>query len=763
MNMTRRNLLRWSTISTGSLVFGTALPACGGGGGGGGSSGNSASPAFASTAPVFTANFVASRVSGVAPLYVNFDATGTIHPQVVNPTHELFYSWTFGDAGAGNWANGVQSAGLTSKNSAFGPVTGHVFETPGTYVVDLIVMDGVNTKTKSVSITVQDPNLVYAGANTICISHSGNFTGAPSGADLYTTPGASTDMFAAWNAKKASNKRILFCKADTWTISATISAAGLYNGILGGYGTGVAHTFASGTMVSVSAALGVAPVFNSSTASDFKFCNFRVDANTNVAFQSISADDYQITWYKMEARNAYCAFSLTPNLVYNSLFKHEQTCIYECLHGEAYGVGGNPPQSLGATASNGGGVTPCVFTAAGHYFKRVNKVRLVGTPPTGFSTGTDYYISATNLTANTFSLTASSTVDTPLSSTSTATCDVIAQGEGGGQGLYVALTKGGVMGCYFDNCNVGEQTVRIPYIHTSHINNNYIARPNQTKNILKIHSRGYENIKDIPGVSGWSEKFMVSANFLDMRGGYSYGEVSSVTGRTATQVGDSTIIIMVGSPSEGPNEYLRNCIVENNFTQTCLGSPKDTNGFIKIGIPNVTVRNNILDASGGDRSAAFDGAYVYTYINFASVLSSTNDSTIGVRIYNNTVYSNLRNAENAAFVRVNAGGGLAEVDQLKVQNNLWYLPHATASTGALSLAAGAAPTNVTNTHNTDSVTGGAGGNTPNFAVTPPVLLTDWRPSTGSYAIDRGTTVPVLRDINNASRAGGTYDLGALLP
>ena len=715
---------------------------------------------------VIAASVSPSRTTGVAPLYVNFDATATTSTlitdadtviQTARRNHELFYATDFGDSGAGVWANGVQSSGLTSKNAGYGPVTGHVYETPGTYTMQMVVTDGVNTVTKTGTIVVQDPNTVYAGTDTICISHSNNFTGAPSGATQVNTAG-NTDMYAAWIAHKASNKRILFCKADSWTISATISAAGLSNGILGGYGTGVAHSFASGTVVSATAALGVAPVFNSSTASDFKFCNILLDANTNSAFESITADDYQITWYKMEARNAGSAFSITPNLVLNSLFKHEQTCIYECSHDDAYGVGGDPPQAIGATATN---ATPCVFTSTGHYFKRVNKVRLVGTPPTGFSTGVDYFISASNLTANTFSLTASATVDTPIASTSTATCDVIAQAEGGGQGLYVALTKGGVMGNYFDNCNVGEQTVRIPYIHTSHINNNYIARPNQTKNILKIHSRGYENIKDIPGVSGWSEKFMVSANFLDMRGGYSYGSVSTVTGRTATQVGDSTIIIMVGSPSEGPNEYLRNCIVENNFTQTCLGSPKDTNGFIKIGIPNVTVRNNILDASGGDRSAAFDGDYAYTYMNFANVLSSTNDSTIGVRIYNNTMYSNMRNMERANFVKVVAGGSFAEVDSLKVQNNLWYLPHATTPDKSVIDSQGATPTNVTSTFNTDSVSGGAAGNTPNFAVTPPVALADWRPTTG-YAVDQGATVPVLRDFNMATRTGA-YDLGAVLP
>ena len=140
---------------------------------------------------VITPSVSAARTSGVAPLYVNFDATGTTSTLITDAdpnvqrarrNQELFYAHDFGDTGAGTWANGVQSSGLTSKNAGYGPVTGHVFETPGTYTVTSVITDGVNSETVTNTITVQDPNTVYAGAATICISHSGNFTGAPSGA-----------------------------------------------------------------------------------------------------------------------------------------------------------------------------------------------------------------------------------------------------------------------------------------------------------------------------------------------------------------------------------------------------------------------------------------------------------------------------------------------------------------------------------------------------------------------------------------------------
>ena len=715
-----------------------------------------------------------SRVVGVAPLYVNIDMTGTTSDLTANATHDLFYSVNWGDPGAGQWANGVQSPGLTDKNWSFGPVGGHVFETPGTYLVTPTSTDGVNSASKPGYVTVLDPNVVYdpaygAGYETICISNSNNFTGAPGtgalpGVATYINRSGDTDMYAAWIAHKASKKRILFCKSDSWTISAAINANGLTNMIVGGYGTGVAHSFSSGTMVSATAALTANPVFHSGGSSDIRFCNFLIDAYAAVAFSASAADDSQVTWYKMEARNASSAFSLSADLGPGTLFKHDQDCIYECSHKLAYGYAGiDTPSFTGATASNGGGVTPCIFTATGHNFKRVNKVRLVGTPPTGFSTGVDYYISATNLTANTFSLTASPAVDTPLTSSSIGTCDVNARPLGGGVGAFVSTTRGGIMGNYIDNCNYGEQTVRCQYIHSSHINNNYFARPNQTKNIIKINSRGYDNIITVPGVSGWAEKIVITGNFLDLRGGYSYGSPIPNNGATATEVGESYMIIQTGGSGEGQTEYLRNFIVQNNYTQTCLGSPKSGAMFAQISIPNVTLRNNILDASFGDRTTAYDAAYATSNQHFAILNPRTDDPMTGIRIYNNTLYSNLRNAEAASFIKVLTGGVYGEVDNLKLQNNLWYLPYATTGNkGAILLGVGAAPTNVTNTNNTDSVMGGSPTTSPNFVATPPVLLTDWRATSG-YAIDKGATVPVLKDFNMASRVGGTYDLGALLP
>lgn len=707
---------------------------------------------------VITASMSPSRTTGVAPLYVNFDMTGTTSTDSTNPTHECFFATDFGDSGAGTWANGVQSAGLTSKNAGYGPVTGHVYETPGTYHPSMTVLDGNgNLVTKTGTVVVDDPDVVYAGTNTICISHSGNFTGAPSGAELYPTPGGSTDMYAAWIAKKASNKRILFCKADAWTTSATIDANGLSNMIVGGYGTGVAHTFSPGTtMVSVTPDVGYFRTFQGGGGTDIRFCEFRITGTAiNDGCGSTSATGTQITWYKCEVRGATESFANYPSLGLNSLYKHEQSCFYECLSDDLYGYAGqNPPSFASASAAIG---TPGIFTAAAHNFNRFNKVRLFGTAPAGLSLATDYYISGTNLTANTFSLSATRWPDTPLAITGTGTCTVTAISLSGGMAGFIALTNGGIMGCYFDNGNHGEQTLRIPYVNSSHISNNYIARPNQTKNVLKMHPRGYTNTVGVS--TGYSEKIVVSGNEFDLRGGYSYNVAIPNNGQTATAVGDGSIIAGYGNSGEGADERMRNVIVENNITYASLGHTKNTRSFISAQCPNFTVRNNIADFSLTTPTSTD----IYTHLHFAGVgTGNATEPTVGVYIYNNTMYSNMDNAETAYFVRI-SNATSPYPDQTTIKNNIWYVPNHPNANRTVVYNPGSVGTNITTSNNTDVVAGSGALTSPNFVATPPVALTDWRPNTGSYAIDAGATVPVLRDFNNASRYGGTYDLGAVLP
>jgi hypothetical protein len=126
-------------------------------------------------------------------------------------------------------------------------------------------------------------------------------------------------------------------------------------------------------------------------------------------------------------------------------------------------------------------------------------------------------------------------------------------------------------------------------------------------------------------------------------------------------------------------------------------------------------------------------------------------------IYNNSVY----NADAAEFsmVMVNSGVG----SNIDVRNNAAYAPNSTRN-GANS---NNTPTVLTDLQGAPNVTYSTNSSdsqvktSPLFATTP-VLATDWKPVTGSYAIDSGTPVPVWSDFFRTSRPpNGIFDIGAV--
>jgi PKD repeat protein len=183
-------------------------------------------------------SLVAARTSGVAPLSVFFDASGTTDAGIARPFHELEYTWSFGDANAGTWTYGAKPG--SSRNAATGPVASHVFESPGTYTVSLTVFDGTYTATTNTTITVQDPDVVFAGTNTVCFSTSGNYTGCPTGAAHVQT----SDFAAAINTHHNTNRRLLFRRGETFIAASSGAISRTGPGIIGAYGSGSARPIA---------------------------------------------------------------------------------------------------------------------------------------------------------------------------------------------------------------------------------------------------------------------------------------------------------------------------------------------------------------------------------------------------------------------------------------------------------------------------------------------------------------------------------------
>lgn len=166
-----------------------------------------------------TASVSASRITGVAPLAVVFDASGTtVLEPVEDPPHlfhKLAYRWDFGDPGSGTWEN----TSKMSRNEELGPVAGHVFETPGTYTVTLTVRSMAGDQdVETVEITVEDPDVVFSGA-TLCFTLDGDFAEAPSSCNETLTV---ADLAEALGYV-GPGRRLLFKRGETWSLTEPIA------------------------------------------------------------------------------------------------------------------------------------------------------------------------------------------------------------------------------------------------------------------------------------------------------------------------------------------------------------------------------------------------------------------------------------------------------------------------------------------------------------------------------------------------------------
>jgi hypothetical protein len=144
----------------------------------------------------------ATRLSGPAPLAVQFDASATTAASGDLPFHQVTYQFNFADDRGQTWAQ----SGLPKNVQSGGPIAAHVFDQPGTYPVRVraTAANGAYSE-RVVTVTVQDPNTFYAGASTVCVSSSGIYTGCPTGA-----------LQQATLPSPLSGKRVLLRRGDTF-------------------------------------------------------------------------------------------------------------------------------------------------------------------------------------------------------------------------------------------------------------------------------------------------------------------------------------------------------------------------------------------------------------------------------------------------------------------------------------------------------------------------------------------------------------------
>lgn len=176
-------------------------------------------------------SLVALRTSGVAPLGVMFDASGTTSTATSDPFKEILYYFDFGDA-ATAWTYGTKQC---TKKNFFGPIAGHIFDASST--VTLYGYDGTNYASTTQAISVTSESAAYPTTATVCVSTSGNFAGAPVGAATFTDTRA-FDVIVG--ARGGPGIRLLFCGGEVWTSNdAHITFSGSA-WTIGSYGTGKA-------------------------------------------------------------------------------------------------------------------------------------------------------------------------------------------------------------------------------------------------------------------------------------------------------------------------------------------------------------------------------------------------------------------------------------------------------------------------------------------------------------------------------------------
>lgn len=264
-------------LSITQILAGGALPA----------GGNCPTNTTVGTAGVITPNIQASRLSGVAPLAVFFDASQTTATGVAKPFHDLEFSWVFNDNPGAFWSNGSRTATGSTKNEATGPVTAHVFETAGTYQIQLTVTDGTNTVVNDcLQIAVLDPSVVFAGTNTVCLSNTNNFVGCPAGATMIGDDEAAPDFVGAITTYATSGKRVLFRAGETWDAPTQGIVAATGPGIIGSFGGGTARIRAT-----VNASAAILQMSRASTPglSDWRVMDLEFDGNGHTNRQAINS------------------------------------------------------------------------------------------------------------------------------------------------------------------------------------------------------------------------------------------------------------------------------------------------------------------------------------------------------------------------------------------------------------------------------------------------------------------------------------------
>lgn len=578
------------------------------------------------SAPTISASIVPSRLSGVAPLSVFFDATSTTATATTRPFHDLEYAWDFGDVTSGTWANG------RSRNTAKGGVAAHVFDLPGDYLVSLVVRDGQGgVANQSVTISVQNPDVIFSGTNTICFSNTSDFTGCPVGATLTTT-----SNFSSVVSSIATGRRLLLKRGDRFVATAygPVNVPG--PGLIGAFGTCVSPD-----------ARGIcsnAPIID---ATSFNTNNGQIDQVVLdfIGYSGVNnVSDWRVTHLRVEG-------------------------------------GINPTAGVGIGGISG-------FSNALLYRMSVY----------GFYTGmgSGLWIRANDQT---------SVVDSEV-------------GFSYSNQAYFGANRLALLGNYFHD-SYDSHVLRVWQSGKGVIQHNTLARSSivntvQGRHALKFHGPTETDIS----------------------------QFANLTRTQYTVISDNEIVhsgpwpVTIAPQNAGQDERLSNIIFERNHFESD-GSATVVQTSLRVSARDVTVRNNIFDATG---------AKYYFSINVLRV--GIEPAPDNVHIYNNLSYrrdSQVYQGDPFALVSV-----ASEATNTRVHNNVISAPSLPANFVQQVIIGTGTSTNSNNVVQAN----------PLFVSANPLLPPDFRLSSGSPLIDAGTPVSVWNDFSlNVRPVNSIWDIG----
>jgi hypothetical protein len=653
-----------------------------------------------------------TRTSGIAPLYVAMEAVNTTDTAVTAlPFHELQYVWNFGDSAGSpvsgtTWTYGA-GAGVNSRNTATGAVTGHVYENAGTFSPSVTIYDGVSVVVKTLpSITVYATSDATNGfglaANTICVYQTTeNFT-CPNGGTSHQQATFET----AIAAYAATGKQLLFQRGDTFTNNAVATIVKNGPGLIGAYGSGAKPIVLNSGFNNYQ--LGFGDKYHVAIAActhagdctvgelkDWRVMDLAFTASTSTAFGSattytginVNGQFNQLTFLRIDCtRQAQCYG--------NSMLALDLFNWSTYTSGTRYGY---HPVNSEVAIQDGTNTIP--FDDGAHIV----------------SYGTYFGAEKFLFAGNHFDL---------------------------GGSAYVS------------------HVLRVTYTAQAAIINNDLLNPGPTESSIKLMAPGFPYelggqgdqatcwgwAPNPVGVQGAGCPFVAStgiAGHLALGGGYTrWVEISDNVIGGATNV----YMLSIGAQSQISDERVKDVIIERNYFDA--GATTGSKYALHIAGFNTTIRNNIFNMrSAGAPSAAYSFMY------------NGNDTTITVVpdslwAYNNSWYSGTVSGNTIGFLRTDH-----RATNLNNWNNLAYVPNAANVCFQYNGSNGSSCDTITNNNSTVTQmktvsplwSNGSG----NYSLT-----TDFTLGTGSYGIGAGATVPLWTDFFGATRTI-PYDMGAV--